>query len=45
MASVLRCFRGRTAGMQLKEFMGTRESCQVQAMTCKVRQANKARET
>src|SRR6202011_1241323 len=35
----------RTAGMQLNDSTGTRESRPVQAMTCKVRQANKARET
>jgi len=35
----------RTAGMQPKGSMGTRESRPVQAMTCKVRQAGKARET
>jgi hypothetical protein len=35
----------RTAGMQPKGSRGTRESRPVQAMTCKVRQAAKARET
>ena len=35
----------RTAGMQPKDSMGTRESRPIQAMTCKVRQADTARET
>ena len=35
----------RTAGMQLRDSMGTRESCQVQALACRVRQAKKVRET
>ena len=35
----------RTAGMQPKDSLGTRESRPIQAMTCKVRQADTARET
>jgi hypothetical protein len=35
----------RTAGMLPKEFMGTREVRQVQAIACKVRQAEKVRRT
>ena len=35
----------RAAGMQPKGSMGTRESRPIQAMTCKVRQADTARET